>query len=177
MEYWGRGVRAGIVPLGEDQLYLFLTMNDGLKLGLEEALSEFVDPVRACVAAASGCEARPIQSFSEHIWQVPGAVLLGDAAHAFTPNMGQGACMAIEDAMVLVQCLDQPLEQAIPAWIERRRARVQWVAESSDRLGKVAQWQSGLGAGLRNTLMAVSPKSAQQKVMMRLWQGSPAAQV
>lgn len=177
VEYWGRGVRAGIVPLEGDQLYLFLTMNNGLKLGLEEAFSKFVDPVRACVAAALDAEVRPIQSMAKHVWQLPGAVFLGDAAHAFTPNMGQGAGMAIEDAMVLVQCLAQPLDQAIPAYIARRAGRVQWVAESSERLGKVAQWQSGLGTVLRNSMMAVSPKSAQQKVMMRLWEGSPVAQI
>jgi 2-heptyl-3-hydroxy-4(1H)-quinolone synthase len=176
VEYWGRGVRAGIVPVEGDQLYLFLTMNNRQSLGLEEAFSEFPEPVRACVAAALDSEARPIQSLSHHQWQVPGAVLLGDAAHAFTPNMGQGAAMAIEDALVLLQCLEQPLDHAIATYIARRSQRVKWVADSSDRLGKVAQWQSGLGTALRDGLMGMAPKSAQEKVMTRLWEGSPAAQ-
>ena len=85
--------------------------------------------------------------------------------------------MAIEDAMVLVQCLEQPLEQALPAYVARREARVRWVADSSDRLGKVAQWQSGLGTALRDTLMGLAPQSAQQKLMMRLWEGCPVAQL
>lgn len=176
VEYWGQGVRAGIVPVGEDLLYLFLTMNKGLDLDLEKAFVGFVDPVRACVAAALDSEARPIASLSHHQWTLPGGVLIGDAAHAFTPNMGQGAGMAIEDAMALVQALEAPLEQAIPAFVARRKERVRWVADSSDRLGKVAQWQNPVATALRNTLLGFSPQSAQQKVLVRLWEGSPAAQ-
>lgn len=176
MEYWGRGVRAGIVPVGEDLLYLFLTMNNEMDLGLEQAFAGFVDPVRACVAAALYAEVRPIASLSHHQWELPGGVLIGDAAHAFTPNMGQGAGMAIEDAMALVQALEAPVQQAIPAFIARRKERVQWVADSSDRLGKVAQWQNPVAASLRDSLMRLSPQRAQQQVLVRLWEGSPAAQ-
>src|SRR5262249_13313339 len=72
-------------------------------------------------------------------WVEPGAwrsgrvVLIGDAAHASSPMMGQGGCLAMEDALVLVQELRaaESVERALDAYEQRRRPRVDWVRQQS----------------------------------------------
>jgi 2-polyprenyl-6-methoxyphenol hydroxylase-like FAD-dependent oxidoreductase len=68
-------------------------------------------------------------------------VLIGDAAHAMSPMMGQGGCMAIEDALVLGEELrrDGGIPSALAAFVERRRPRVDWVREQSQALGDLVR--------------------------------------
>ena len=68
-------------------------------------------------------------------------VLMGDAAHATTPNMGQGACMAIEDAAVLANCLSSTEEpfKAFQKFETLRLARTKKIVSGSWRLGRIAQ--------------------------------------
>jgi len=86
--------------------------------------------------------------------------LLGDAAHATTPNMGQGACMAIEDAVVLARCMalaaDQPA-QALQRYQSLRMQRTHWVVNTSWRLGQMAHWRNPLATALRNTAIRLTP--------------------
>lgn len=80
--------------------------------------------------------------------------LLGDAAHATTPNMGQGACQALEDAVVLADALRNSQDPVIGlrAYEDRRRERALWVVRQSWRIGRVFQWQNRLAVWLRNQL-------------------------
>jgi 2-polyprenyl-6-methoxyphenol hydroxylase-like FAD-dependent oxidoreductase len=63
------------------------------------------------------------------------AVLIGDAAHATSPNMAQGAAMAMEDALVLAEVLasGQPVAACLTAFEARRAPRVRWVQEQTHR--------------------------------------------
>lgn len=67
-------------------------------------------------------------------WHCGRVVLIGDAAHASCPMMGQGGCMAMEDACVLAETLrrDATLAEAIDSYLARRRPRVSWVHQESD---------------------------------------------
>jgi 2-polyprenyl-6-methoxyphenol hydroxylase-like FAD-dependent oxidoreductase len=67
-------------------------------------------------------------------------VLIGDAAHASSPMMGQGGCMAIEDAFVLAELLagSRTVDDALESYVQRRRPRVDWVQRESSALGKTA---------------------------------------
>jgi 2-polyprenyl-6-methoxyphenol hydroxylase-like FAD-dependent oxidoreductase len=60
-------------------------------------------------------------------------VLIGDAAHASSPMMGQGGCMAMEDAYVLAECLSasKNLPKAFADYVARRQPRVKWVQQES----------------------------------------------
>src|SRR5437867_7417011 len=60
-------------------------------------------------------------------------VLIGDAAHASSPMMGQGGCLAMEDAYVLAEILRSAasLESALETYVSRRKARVNWVQQAS----------------------------------------------
>ena len=75
-------------------------------------------------------------------------MLVGDAAHASSPNMAQGAAMALEDALVLAETLtaDRPVEQALADYVRRRTARVAFVQEQTHRRDRTRS----LPAAVRN---------------------------
>ena len=71
-------------------------------------------------------------------WHRGRVVLIGDAAHATSPHVGQGAAQAVEDGIVLAEELggDQPLEAALDAFMDRRYERCKMVVEGSAQLGR-----------------------------------------
>lgn len=91
-------------------------------------------------------------------WHRGPFVLVGDAAHAMTPNLGQGAAMAIEDAAVLSEELERSDPVTAAARYEaRRRPRVDSLQAQAFRLGRMAHWESQAGSWLRNRLVAWTP--------------------
>jgi 2-polyprenyl-6-methoxyphenol hydroxylase-like FAD-dependent oxidoreductase len=79
-----------------------------------------------------------VESLELPQWRNGRVLLIGDAAHASSPMMGQGGCMAIEDAAVLAQLLasSPTIDAALDAYSPRRRPRVAWVQAQSDALGR-----------------------------------------
>ena len=77
----------------------------------------------------------------EKTWYTGRALLIGDAAHATTAHMGMGGGMALEDAVVLAQCVDKAstLEEALETFMGRRLPRVRTVVESSVKLSHLEQ--------------------------------------
>jgi 2-polyprenyl-6-methoxyphenol hydroxylase-like FAD-dependent oxidoreductase len=73
-------------------------------------------------------------------WRSGRVILIGDAAHASSPMMGQSGCMAIEDAAVLAELLhaSETVDAALDAYEPRRRPRVDWVQRQSEALGRSA---------------------------------------
>jgi 2-polyprenyl-6-methoxyphenol hydroxylase-like FAD-dependent oxidoreductase len=96
--------------------------------------------------------------------------LLGDAAHPTTPNLGQGAAMAIESAIVLSRCLNgsADVEQSFSAYERVRSPRTRGVTTTSRRLGRVAQLENGFLRSLRNLFVRLTPKSVQLKQLRTL---------
>ena len=82
-------------------------------------------------------------------------VLAGDAAHAMTPNLGQGACQALEDAVVLSQVMASG--DGLAAYDRQRRPRTQMITRRSRQIGAAAQWASPAAVHLRNTAMRLLP--------------------
>jgi 2-polyprenyl-6-methoxyphenol hydroxylase-like FAD-dependent oxidoreductase len=87
-----------------------------------EALTQVTDPAAVVYSRIS-------QVTVEEPWHVGRVVLAGDAAHASTPHLAQGAAMAVEDALVLARELDaaDSVPAALQAWEERRRPRAMFV--------------------------------------------------
>jgi 2-polyprenyl-6-methoxyphenol hydroxylase-like FAD-dependent oxidoreductase len=88
-------------------------------------------------------------------WGKGRITLLGDAAHAMTPDLGQGASQAIEDALVLAQCvLHFPqVEDALLAYEHRRIRRANGIVRQSHLAGWVAQWEHPLAIDLRTRFL------------------------
>lgn len=82
---------------------------------------------------------RPLEViFLPSPWYRGRVLLIGDAAHTTTPHLGQGAGMAVEDAVVLAELLegDHPLELSLERFMQRRFERCKFVVESSIQIGE-----------------------------------------
>jgi 2-polyprenyl-6-methoxyphenol hydroxylase-like FAD-dependent oxidoreductase len=172
-ESWGSGLRFGIVPLGEGRTYWFATANVQVG-GIDapdahgELLSRFSGwhaPIRALI---ENTQASSIVRTDIHDrppvrqWVRGRVVLLGDAAHPMTPNMGQGGGQAVEDAVVLARCL--ATGGALPAMLARyegaRIARANSFVTRSRRFGALGQWENALACWLRDRLFQLVPESS-----------------
>jgi 2-polyprenyl-6-methoxyphenol hydroxylase-like FAD-dependent oxidoreductase len=102
--------------------------------------------------------------------------LLGDAIHPLTPNLGQGGCLAIEDAVVLARCLkkyangkDEKDVSSIRAGLRRyetlRFSRTATVARFSRLYGVVGQWENQTAITMRGWLLSTIPPSLVQRLL------------
>jgi 2-polyprenyl-6-methoxyphenol hydroxylase-like FAD-dependent oxidoreductase len=144
MVLMGDGRFFGLVPMGEGSTYGFGAIDgsrfeDPLVGRLERFRSRFVgfaEPVPTYLAALQRDQqlhVGPIEWVELDVWYRGRVVLIGDAAHAGPPHMGEGGCMAMEDSLVLADCLCKAdsVECALEAYIRRRRPRADWVQEQS----------------------------------------------
>ena len=92
-------------------------------------------------------------------------MLLGDAAHATAPGIGQGAARAIEDALALADELSdgRELPDALDRYESIRRPRVELTLKLSRRADRAAQLTSPIGRRMRNLLVRRLPASAQRR--------------
>lgn len=171
----GRGCQAGIFPCGPQQVYWFATQNatadpnltaDARKQRILDRLGSWPAPLPAIV------EATPASAILEHDiadldplnkWGAGRITLAGDAIHAITPNLGQGAVLAIEDAVVLGRCLEaasssreRDVVGALREYERIRQGRTAWVARESRRAGRLLQAENPFGVKLRDWLMSTA---------------------
>lgn len=176
-ETWGPGCRFGIVPVSKNRLYWFACINakenDPVKraYGITELLThfdKFHSPIPEILRHTKNdqliwndiIDVKPLKQFA-----FGRIVLLGDAAHATTPNMGQGACMAIEDAAILANTLanSPSVEEAFSTFERKRIKRTTTIVKNSWQLGRVAQWRNPLLITFRNILLRLTPPSVAEK--------------
>ena len=105
---------------------------------LGDLFSEFADPAATLLEeldAAADIHVSTIEEVVLDRWARERVVLIGDASHATSPNMAQGAAMALEDALVLTDCLQRipAIPDAIAAFEARRRPRTDWVRAQTHR--------------------------------------------
>jgi len=159
-EYLGRGQRIGLVPISESRLYVWTTYNSPreavLPLDLKSLFHQFTaEPLQRLLAALPPPESiitTDIEELWVDKWHRDKAVLLGDAAHAMTPNIGQGAGMAMEDARVLAEELASgaEIDHALASYARRRKPRVETVVRISREVGEDGQRTGALACWLRN---------------------------
>jgi 2-polyprenyl-6-methoxyphenol hydroxylase-like FAD-dependent oxidoreductase len=108
------------------------------------------------LASTDGVVCTDIEEVHQRDWARRRVALLGDSAHALTPNMGQGAGMAMEDAAVLAQELSRAarhetdISSALMKYVARRRRRVDTIARLSREIGEEGQISGTLACWLRN---------------------------
>lgn len=180
-EFLGRGQRVGLVPIGDGQLYVWTTFNsphDSRAWGLESVAAlqtrfgEFTDRrVRHAfegLTTIDGVVCTDFEEVHQATWARGRVALLGDAAHALTPNMGQGAGMAMEDAAVLAAELSRAArgETAVPdaltTYAARRRPRVDTIVRLSRQIGEEGQLTGALACWLRNRRIARDGRSPER---------------
>jgi len=163
-EYLGRGQRIGLVPISESRLYVWTTFNSPRDAqpapDVPTMFAQFIDPRLQRLFAALPAAEAIITTEIEELWSEDwirltangSAVLLGDAAHAMTPNIGQGAGMAMEDAAVLAEELASgvEIEHALANYARRRKPRVETVVRISREVGLDGQRSFPPACWLRN---------------------------
>jgi 2-polyprenyl-6-methoxyphenol hydroxylase-like FAD-dependent oxidoreductase len=100
-----------------------------------------------------GADRKPVDR-----WGDGRVTLLGDAAHPMTPNLGQGACQAIEDAVVLARCLKEAPDpvSALREYERRRIERTAYVVKRAWQIGAVGRWRNPLACWLRDRIQKVA---------------------
>ncbi|MFE9927836.1 FAD-dependent monooxygenase [Streptomyces sp. NPDC005533] len=185
-ETWGRGERFGVVPLADGRTYVYATA----------VVPEGHRPadVRAELLRRYGTWHDPIPALLERI--DPAAVLqhdlydlaaplprfhhgrlawLGDAAHAMTPNLGQGGCQAVEDAAVLAHLLDgargTDVPAALAAYSAARCARTDAIRVRARRAGRIAALTHPVAVAVRDLAVRATPARAAHRAMDALFDG------
>jgi 2-polyprenyl-6-methoxyphenol hydroxylase-like FAD-dependent oxidoreductase len=161
------------VPIDPERVYVFASASSDTRAGrpwdpdemaalFDDFTSPVIDVVKSMNAAPEEVYVAPLDQVHQGPWHRGRVVLIGDAAHAMAPTMAQGAALAMEDALVLSELIssgnDAPM--AVAAYEERRRPRVEWVREHTDRQ-----------ASLLRLPFAVRNLSA-RLIGSRLWQRS-----
>jgi 2-polyprenyl-6-methoxyphenol hydroxylase-like FAD-dependent oxidoreductase len=151
--WMGPKIKPGLNPVSPDEMYLFVTE--------DRATNDFIDPaeflprlkallapfpapllqqVREQLNEGSQIIYRPLESmFMPSPWYKGRVVLIGDTVHATTPHMASGACIGIEDAIVLADELASAssVDQALDRYLTRRWERCRMVVQNSGRLGEI----------------------------------------
>jgi 2-polyprenyl-6-methoxyphenol hydroxylase-like FAD-dependent oxidoreductase len=172
-EVWSAGARIGFSPIGHGEVYWYATVDapEGgsdargtLRAKLDALAAPFPAPIPALVAATD--ESRITRTDLTDLaplasWHRGRVVLLGDAAHATTPNLGQGGAQAIEDAWVLADQLAKHAapEPAFAAYERIRMPKAQLVVRQSWRFGKMVHLSNPIARAARNFLVHAIPEA------------------
>ncbi|OMO85294.1 Monooxygenase, FAD-binding protein [Corchorus olitorius] len=175
---YGRGLRAGYVPVSPTKVYWFICYNSPsagpkitdpslLKKQAKELVSNWPAELLELI------DISPDETISRTTlvdrWLWPGVtpqasrgkvVLVGDAWHPMTPNLGQGACCALEDAITLTRKLADSMksgtpsiEEALRAYGEERWPRVFPLTIRANLVGSLLQWDNPLVCSARNNVV------------------------
>ena len=159
----GREATFLAVPIGRGRVYCYCDAPTSVRARSEhepvteylaKLLADFTGPVPAILHALDpGMKVHegPIQEVVLNGWSRGPVVLIGDAAHATSPNMAEGAAMALEDGLVLADCLasEQPILRTLTMFEARREPRCRWVRAQTHRRDRTR----GLPAVVRNLVL------------------------
>jgi 2-polyprenyl-6-methoxyphenol hydroxylase-like FAD-dependent oxidoreductase len=175
VESWSRGRRVGIVPLPDGRVYWFFTESAPEGAQQDTTVTDLADRVGGWHAPIPRLlSATPpralLRSDIYTLAPLPSyrhgrVVLLGDAAHAMTPDLGQGAALALEDAVTLAiyaghaTSSHPDLDAALSRYDRERRPRTQRLVRLSASIGRIGQARNPLTVAGRNLAAGVLPAS------------------
>lgn len=179
VEIFGRGQRFGIGPVGLGRMGWWATANEPEEEA--EAASEhqskllslfdgWYSPVLELIKATPSASILRNSTYDRppvKKWNDSNMILLGDAAHPTTPNLGQGGCMAIEDAAILARCLSRCKDnnQALRSFVRLRSARTAAITRYSLRYGAMGQAKNPHAVRLRDRALSMIPESLSRKLL------------
>ncbi|HWV77030.1 MAG TPA: FAD-dependent monooxygenase [Isoptericola sp.] len=177
LQYWGPHAEFGTMPVSEGATYWYgyVRMPAGTRLDDEHAaatarFADWADEVRRVIAATP-----PDAVIRHDVLHLPGGlpryvrgrvVMVGDAAHATVPTMGQGAATALEDGVCVGRIVaagvasGEPLGEALAAYDAARRPRCRALARASVASGRFGSHLGPRGQALRNAVMRRVPAAA-----------------
>jgi FAD-dependent urate hydroxylase len=180
-ESWGCGSRFGILRVDKERVYWFATANAPAgrtltpaerKRFLRQRFRGWHHPVELLLESTPAeailhtdiYDLKPLGR-----WGEGRVVLLGDAAHPTTPNMGQGACMAIESSFVLARCLSREgdLAGALRRYETERMPRTAWITDQSWKIGRIGQLENPLACRARDFVLSIAPAGVMRKTLER----------
>lgn len=175
-ETWDGGDRFGVVRLGDGRVYWFAgassaegaLLNEPIE-ALKRRFRGWHDPIPALLAATPQKALLAHDIYDVHPplprYNAERVVLIGDAAHAVTPDIGQGGCQALEDAVTLIDVLARvkDVPAALAMFDSARRERTQKIARISALWGRIAQWRSPFSVWFRNTATRAIPAAVFMK--------------
>ena len=147
-------IKAGFIPLSDKLMYMLSTLHFPINPRMDESkshelysevLKEFTAPVvvdvRARMRSPESVIWRPFETLLLPSWHRGRVILIGDAAHSMTPHLSAGGGVAIEDAVVLADNLqeDAPIEVVLDRFMERRFERVRSICDTSLQICKLEQ--------------------------------------
>jgi len=183
-ETWGAGSRFGILNIGQGRFTWYATANvpqsaalpDERKSALLQRFAGWHEPIPALIEAAElilengACDLPPLPH-----WTAGRVTLLGDAAHPCTPNLGQGGCMALEDALVLAKCIakctssERPIEAALRRYEFLRTRRTRHMQYRSLLMGHIGQWQNRAAVSGRRVVTSLLPAALFEHNLRRVY--------
>ena len=168
--YWGRGERIGFTAMPGGRYYVFAAVSGPSGGGTDptEFRKRFADwpqPIPLLLDTVDDDQMlrHDVYDLAEQPTYARDRVaLVGDAAHAMDPFLGQGACQALEDAVTLAACLEQcaDLEAALADYDRARRPRTRAIVRRARRLGAVAQWSWPTAVFARDLVASWLPRNA-----------------
>ncbi|MFD7030932.1 FAD-dependent oxidoreductase [Streptomyces sp. NPDC059917] len=211
-ETWGRGERFGLTPLSDGRLYLYATApapagtrSADPRAELRRRFGAWHDPIPALLDRIDRLDPADVLQNDLYDLAAPlprlhhGRIAwLGDAAHAMAPNLGQGGCQAIEDAVVLAHLLPasreafsldddhdhadvdtdtdgtgraDPVPAALAAYTAARLARTDAVRVRARRVGRLGTLRNPLAAAVRDLAVRAAPARLTLRGMDDLFDG------
>ena len=169
-ELYGRGKRFGIGPIGLGRTGWWATVNDNSTDDLSELFAGWYRPVLELIEAtppSSILKTRAVDRAPVRNWGNGRMTMIGDAIHPTTPNLGQGGCLAMEDAVVLARCFQKygAKEEALRRYERCRYRRTTAVSRYSRYYGRVGQWENVFARGMRRTTLALVPEAIALRLM------------
>jgi 2-polyprenyl-6-methoxyphenol hydroxylase-like FAD-dependent oxidoreductase len=172
-EVQGAGLRCAVLPVNAETVYWFTAMNAsaGKTLPQEQRKTFLLERFRGWPHGLEEAIGRtPESSILQNdlvdrpparIYAKGRLVLIGDAAHPTTPNLGQGANMAIDDGIVLARCLrEEPtIPEALAQYQRERLPRTRLVVQRSWNFGQMCLWESPLAVRMREASLRLTPRS------------------
>jgi 2-polyprenyl-6-methoxyphenol hydroxylase-like FAD-dependent oxidoreductase len=171
-ETWGRGIRFGVAPTsGERVVWYAVWKAPAGEAGVStehllRLFGRWHEPVRAVIEATP-----PDTMVRKDVYdRLPGrrwtrgrVALIGDAIHLMTPDLGQGACQAMVDAVTLADCLAQggSLDAALVSYQRQRWRNAAFTTVLARTFGNMGQLDRHLTCGARDALVRAMPLSVQ----------------
>jgi len=182
-EIWAKGCRVGFSKINADDYYWYMTFdapageastaserNNHAEALFRAYFPQWIGLLRKTrmedILRTDISDLKPLSR-----WSSGRIGLIGDAAHATTPNLGQGGAMAVEDALALVDAVKELglNEAALKRFERRRRKKVDWTVLTSRSIGKICHLGNPLLRSLRNIALKKTPDRVTQKQVQRIY--------